>query len=158
MVNGESRRPALGATAMRKNIYDNLEKKRMRRDQESFKKAKVLKKYSKLVAEEGFTSARVNVGKRPEELDTDRQKRKRLKAEKAAKPIAFKNALAKADERRSEIAASKAAVQEREAERAGKLKAREDKRKLHMKRTKKGQPVMKNVALALLDKIQASKR
>jgi hypothetical protein len=161
-----NRRPAFGATAVRKNVFNTIQKKKVKADHESYKKAKVLKKYSKLVAEEGLTSDRVNMGKKVREDEAGRdstwkarkgEKHGKSEGARKVKPAPFKRAMEKADARKNEIATSKAEAAARLREKAGKDKAREEKRKVHLKRTKKGQPLMKNQITSMLDKLQRDK-
>jgi len=134
-----------------------------RKNHASYKKAKVLKKYSKLVANEGMTSNRVNIGRKRTGDTDDGEDRdegsENISSDKKArgKPAPFQRALEKAAEKRKEKAAAREAAATREMERQAKEKAREEKRRRHMQRSKKGQPIMKNQITGMLDKLMRAK-
>ena len=115
-------------------------------------KAGTLRNYAKLVKREGVESNRVHIGDKSTKAPRDNKFLKKKshqsisldKAVRAGEKIQASKA-----EKRAAIEANQKRIKERE-------KRRSEKRKLAMEKTKKGQPVMKNKILSLLEKVQNS--
>ncbi|KAJ1421537.1 hypothetical protein B484DRAFT_452685 [Ochromonadaceae sp. CCMP2298] len=156
---GESAGHAYSAPARKKFTYSDeirrfqgakLAREKKRKDQETknFKKAAALRKYAKLCEKEGIQSDRVRTGKKsdseeePKRRETKEKKRPYEREEESAKKLRVER----------ELRDAQRAQWDREKEEA--LNKREEKRKLMMKRTKKGQPVLGNHIKSMLEKLQ----
>lgn len=115
-------------------------------------KAGTLRNYAKLVKREGVDSKRVHIGDQSGKPSTDRYSRGKKshgstsldKAARAGEKIQASKA-----EKRAAIEANQNRIKESE-------KRRSEKRRVALQKTKKGQPVMKNKIISLLEKVQNS--
>ena len=192
----KDRRPSSFGMGSRQNVFNTLEKKRQRKDQEAHLKAGALRKYSKLCARENIQSERVNVGKRPDKNerkkddkdkegkgkgnkgnkgsgegsseeggkgDEEKETEKKVKGKGKGKgsdrnvSVPFKKALTQAEQKRDERLQAQADRQARELEKSKKEKERAVKKKQMLAKTAKGQPLMKNKIMNLLEKIKKTK-
>ena len=161
----------------------SLERKRSRMDHASYKRAKTLKKYSKLASKEGINSDRVfqkeydndnnsDQNKNNESIqslyndnidDDDESNKRRKKKDKIKKPKKlnpFTKALEIAAEKKAAATIREAEYQARAKEKEIKLAERERKRKAIKKRNMQGNKsrnVSKEKMLKLLDKVKAVK-
>jgi hypothetical protein len=147
--------------------YNNgLDRKRDQNRVDNFKKSAALRKYAKICKEEGVESQRVNVHKQSkssspgrDEGDGDGTKDNRdsvtkKKEKKVSKSIPFakERRIAQESQRSREDHATRQKEKEEEIHKA--KNERDSKRRQHMQKTSKGQPVMKTRVLGLLEKIQ----
>lgn len=144
-----------------KNL-SSLQTKKEEREVERHKKSATLRKYAKLCKAEGIESERVNVdlggdkdgeGKRDASIRVD-MKDKRDKKKKKDKASPYQKEERQAQDNRR---AKKEEEERREAQQVEikeKQKVRDESRKLHLKRTSKGQPLMNNRVKDLLSKIE----
>lgn len=118
-------------------------------------KSAALREYAKLCKREGIESERVSLGPREAK---DRVDGKTVETKKKKKRSS--NPFMKEIRQAETLAADKAEVEKaklsKEEEIAQKLKARKDKSRERMKRTKKGQPIMNDTVKRLLNSIQES--
>ena len=143
----------------------SLERKRSRMDHASYKRAKTLKKYSKLASKEGINSDRVfqkdfdtNIDNSKDNESNNRREKKNHTKGKTFNP--FAKALKIAAEKKAAAAAREAEYQARAKEKEIKLAARESKRRAIQKRCmkdNKSRNVSKEKMLKLLDKVKAIK-
>ena len=161
-----------------KNNKYSLERKRSRMDHASYRRAKTLKKYSKLASKEGIDSDRVfqkeydfnknnkkNQGDKSfddydNQNEQDETEKRRKKKEKTKKVNPFAKALEIAAEKKAAAATREADYQARAKEKEMKIAERERKRKAFQKRMMQGnksRSVSKEKMLKLLDKVKASK-
>ena len=154
-----------------------MQAKKAEAEVERHKKAAALRKYAKLCKAEGIESARVNVDKtaapaasdkgsaspsagaqgksrqeKRDARDAERRERKGIKGKGSGKPFEkemrqHEDSQTSKKEEDARRAANDKAVKEKQ-------KARDEARKLHMKRTSKGQPLMNNRINSLLSKIE----
>ena len=135
--------------------------KKEERELERHRKHKVLRKYSKLCKAEGVVSDRVRIdGVRPsgdedhKHINSSNRKDKKKttgggKLLESSQAIAAKRAQERDEEERRK--------QQREAEIKKREEFREAERKKHMKRTKKGQPILHSQISGILDKLKKEK-
>lgn len=122
---------------------------------ERFRKHKKLNNYARLCRSEGIISDRVNVSKdRVKELDSNGiPLRKILPEKKDNNP--FKASQEKANKNKLEKIESINNRNKQLQDKISKDKKREENKKLHMKRTKKGQPILHNQINSILSKLQS---
>jgi hypothetical protein len=110
-------------------------------------KAAVLRKYAKLCKAEGIQSDRVNLERKSEKPD------KRVEKKKESKPAPFNKSLMEAEQRKNEKIASKDEREQKLRKKEELEKSRNEKRKIMLKKTRKGQPIMRNQISAILEKL-----
>lgn len=111
-------------------------------------KAAVLRKYAKLCKAEGIQSDRVNMEHKTEKSDKRTEKKKDI-----PKPAPFRNSLLEAEQRKNDKIASKDEREQKLQKKEELEKTRNEKRKVMLKKTRKGQPIMKNQISAILEKL-----
>ena len=147
--------------------YSSLQSKKEEQEVQRFKKAAALRKYAKLCKAEGIESARVNVDTKtnanPEfkakseisSLKGSERKAAKVHGDHKGKhyqPFEKEIRLAGENERVKIVSDERRIV--KQAEIKAKQVKREANRKMHMKRTKRGQPVLDNRVKDLLSKIE----
>jgi len=117
------------------------------------KKSATLRKYAKLCVKEGIVSNRVKT----ENTKTDDVSVANIKSN-GKKPIAnpFETAIKIANARKEEAKRQQEERLMRQREVAAAKKQRDSKRKLHMKRTKSGQPLLGEKIKGMLSKLQST--
>jgi len=133
----------------------SIDMKRIKREKEieRFKKHKALSKYAKLCKAEGIVSDRVHIGPKDSNNDTKETTKETGNKNKTSYNKALQMAELKEKEKQQIITDKKTkedAIKQAE-------KARKEKTKLHMKRTKTGQPILHNQVHAILQKLQSEK-
>lgn len=133
----------------------SIDMKRIKREKEieRFKKHKALSKYAKLCKAEGIVSDRVHIGPKDSNNDTKETTKETINKNKTSYNKALQMAELKEKEKQQIITDKKTkedAIKQAE-------KARKEKTKLHMKRTKRGQPILHNQVHAILQKLQSEK-
>lgn len=129
-------------------------------------KSSALRKYAKLCEKEGVDSQRVNLSKNPAVSETTTaaqpsdaavsdEKKKKKKAKSVQRPV-FEKEKKKAQELQQSRDQREKEIKTRELEKRQALNKRNEKRKMHMKTTRKGQPLMNNKINSLLEKIRNS--
>lgn len=138
--------------------------KKEERELERHRKHKALRKYSKICKAEGVVSDRVRVDgvELPGENRNENRKelvsnRRKEKPQKSKGDKLLESAKAIAARKQQEREEEEASRQKREIEIKGKEESREAERKKHMKRTKKGQPILHNQISGILDKLKKEK-
>jgi hypothetical protein len=144
----------------------SLQAKKEEKEVERHKKSAALRKYAKLCKAEGIESERVNVDLGPRANDATsnarassnssenakKQHDKESKKKGAVSP--FRKEEKKALDNQRQKAEGEERRQKQQAEILEKQKQRAETRKLHLKRTNKGQPLMNNRVKDLLAKIE----
>lgn len=143
-------------------------KKEKQEKQRNLKSA-ALREYAKFCKREGIESERVSLGPREvkatekqggngdgEVGSAEEEKSKILKKKKRKGSNPFKKEMREAETLAAGKAEAEKAKLSREEEIAQKLKARKEKSRERMKRTKKGQPIMNDTVKRLLSSIQKS--
>jgi len=169
---GHTRRPALKLDKFVKNSklskFDHHASKKQRLD----KKARLLRGYTKALKREGFDTS-INTRKRQRKTENDDDEGRQLsslireedsqidqgnkKFKKRFKSDPFFKAKKKAEEKRREKEEKRATYEKNMQEKEKKIRLHKRKAKHMMRRTKKGQPVMKNVITNMLEKLKAEK-
>jgi hypothetical protein len=122
---------------------------------ERFRKHKKLNNYARLCRAEGITSDRVNVNKNKiKELDGNGVPIRKVLPEKHDNNP-FKASQEKANKNKLEKIESINNRNNQLQEKISKDKIREQNKKIHMKRTKKGQPILHNQINSILSKLQS---
>ena len=132
-----------------------LEVKRKSNLIKSHEKAKMLRKYSKLCAQEGIQSDRVHIGNSEgtsvsqEDDDSSSSKKKRL-----PKSFPFAKEIKRAEEKKQEELSKQQSREERESAIRLAEKERKRKRKEFQQKNKRGQPLLGNKIRSMLDRLQ----
>jgi hypothetical protein len=142
----------------------SLQAKREEKEVERHKKSAALRKYAKLCKAEGIESERVNVDLGPRtntsstRADSDSSEIVKKRHDKDTKKNGVVSPFRKEERKALDSQRLKAEGEERrqkqQAEILEKQKQRAEARKLHLKRTNKGQPLMNNRVKDLLAKIE----
>ena len=142
----------------------SIDMKRIKREKEieRFKKHKALAKYARLCKAEGIVSDRVHIGppKNTDDNNDDKDnndKNNNKKVKKDTSKTSYNKALqiAQLKEKEKEQLATERMKRDDDIKQAEKI--RKEKSKLHMRRTKKGQPILHNQVHAILQKLQNEK-
>lgn len=143
-----------------KNL-SSLQAKKEEREVERHKKSAALRKYAKLCKVEGIKSERVNVepggdkdgeGKEDTSVGVDMKYKRDKKKNDKASPYQKEERQAQDNQRAKKEFEERREAQQIEIKK--KQKVRDESRKLHLKRTSKGQPLMNNRVKDLLSKIE----
>lgn len=136
----------------------SIDLKRIKREKEieRFKKHKALSKYARLCKSEGVVSDRVRIG--PKDSNNDHTD-KDVKKDKNQKPMTtYDKAMKVAQQKEKDKIQIEILKKNKEEEIKQAQKIRKEKVKLHMKRTRKGQPILHNQIHAILNKLQDDKK
>ena len=137
-----------------------IAKYREKKEKRFTEKAYLLKKYKKAMKKEGYQAGKGASRKRTidneqpqqEDVSTERMYKKRKKTDPFAKAKA--SAVLKKNERIRDLEEKE--IQKKNYE--TKLLERKKKTKLMKKRTRKGQPIMKNIITGILDKLEGEQK
>ena len=158
-INKPNRRPA--HAGLETNKYTSWKKsqdiKKKEFETKRYKKAATLRKYAKLCAREGIVSDRVNMSAKKTVGSSSDISEEPRHDNKKPKKNPFADAMRIAEERKLAKEQQLLEKKQREAEIEDAAKKREEKRKMHMKRTKKGQPLLGNQIQNMLTKLQGQK-
>lgn len=136
----------------------SIDLKRIKREKEieRYKKHKTLSKYARLCKAEGIISDRVRIGPKERSHNNDN---KDMKKDKNQKHITtYDKAIKIAQQREKEKMEIETLKKKKEEEIKQAEKIRKEKVKLHMKRTRKGQPILHNQIQSILSKLQDEKK
>lgn len=140
------------------NFKFTQKKRQILADKKRIKKHADLRKYAKLCKQEGIISDRVNLNSSENGIGNVSQENginsdKTSKVNEKMKP--FAKALETANKRKEEAELIKQAAANKKEEIQKAKKIRDEKRKMHMKRTKKGQPLLNDQIKGILTKLKA---
>ena len=139
----------------------SVDMKRIKREKEieRFKKHKALSKYARLCKSEGIISDRVHIGTKDKDNNNVHKDNKYIKKDKNQKHITtYDKAIKIAQKKEKEKIQIETLKKKKEEEIKQAEKLRKEKVKLHMKRTKKGQPILHNQIQSILSKLQDDKK
>jgi hypothetical protein len=160
---------SLESFAQRKGQVRALEEFHKRKDRKRVETAKALRSYRRVMKQEGFEAGKGASRKRgssfeevPSKIDDTDDGRQITKSDetenqrgtKKRKTNPFQKSLQKAEQNKRNAEQQKTDKTRQELERKQRLKERKIQSKLLAKRTRKGQPIMKNMAESLLIKLQ----
>jgi len=162
--------PVLGVEefAHRKGVTKAIHGFRKRKEKKRVETAKALRRYEKVMKQEGFEAGKgasrkrqtkdesaVLEHKEEEEEDHNTQTKPSSNTHKRRKKMnPFQKTLQKADKKKKEVQKAQEEHKAREKKRLEKLRQRRCRTKLLTQRTRKGQPIMKNVVEDILNKLQ----
>jgi hypothetical protein len=158
--------------AQQKGVTRAIKEFKKRKETKKTATAKSLRKYRKVMRQEGYQAGTGASRKRVEEEGDDDEQQDDAKLVATAKGAAvdgeasatrtarkpksnpFQKSLDKAAQKKEEIEKSKTEKEEGEKERQKRLLERKKRSKLLSKRTKRGQPIMKNMVNDILHKLE----
>ena len=145
----DRKRPATGAFYSGKTAAGkSLAAFRERKEKKFKEKAKLIRQYKKVVKSEGYDNS-VKKPKNPTNDDEDQ-----FASRKRIRPDPFSNATKQAEENKRQRESSRAEFAERQCQVEKRQANRKRRAEMLSKKTKKGQPIMKNVVKDLLEKLQ----
>jgi hypothetical protein len=157
---GKGKGPAKSTSMMHKYAGGTnslaFQMKKEKKEKQRNMKSAALREYAKLCKKEGIESERVNLGPRVEKSEEAKRAdwEEKKKNKKALKSQPFAKEQQQAEVAAAEKREGQKARLSREEEIAQKLKARKEKTRDRMKKTKKGQPLMNDTVKRLLSSIQ----
>jgi hypothetical protein len=139
---------------------NSKEYSKKRREQiilDRYRGAKIKKEFSKLCAKEGIESDRVHIGPREKISSNEVPVPERLKNREKKNVNPFEKELKIFNEKKVQLLVESEFKNKKKSEIDAAKLQRDERRKLFMKKTKKGQPIMNNKVTTLLNKIKLSK-
>jgi hypothetical protein len=157
--------------AHRKGVTKAIQSFRKRKEKKQLRTATALRSYKKVMKQEGYEPGQGASRKRVEGTEESTEATQpsasaaSVAGAEASSPLTekparrqksnpFQKSIQKADDRKKNIQQAQEDRESRESERNGKLRERKHRHKLLTKRTRKGQPIMKNVVEDILSKLQ----
>ena len=151
--------------AIRKGQVRALEEFKYRKQRKRVETAKALKEYRKVMKQEGYDAGKGASRKRSlyhnteqddTEQDSEQQQQQQQQAGSRKRPKSnpFYKSVQKAEKNKIRAIEQKDAKERRERQRDEKLKERKKRTKMLSKRTKKGQPIIKNMMDNILVKLE----
>jgi hypothetical protein len=154
--------------AHRKGVTKAIQSFRKRKEKKQLRTATALRSYKKVMRQEGYEPGQGASRKRVDGTEESREATQPSasvagaeaspshteKPARRQKSNPFQKSIQKADDRKKNIQQAQEDRESRESERNGKLRERKHRHQLLTKRTRKGQPIMKNVVEDILSKLQ----
>jgi hypothetical protein len=157
--------------AHRKGVTKAIQSFRKRKEKKRVHTATALRSYKKVMRQEGYEAGQGASRKR---VDVTEERSEATEQSESAASVAnadassspteaparrkksnpYQKSMQKADDRKKNIQQAQDDRESRESERLGKLRERKHRHQLLTKRTRKGQPIMKNVVEDILAKLQ----